>query len=185
VISRRVVNASPLIFLTEVGLLDVLHQPGVPVLVPDVVLGEIGGLGPDDTTVRAVRQSPWIQIVPAPRIPDAVLVWDLDAGESAVLAVALQEPDPMAILDDQPARRCAQGAQLGQAFKQRRQGGLYQIPALAVVRRDLSNSPNLPAQVPGRVGAAAAWAPPRGRHRVNSNVASRRVKPSRMSSLKF
>jgi hypothetical protein len=38
VISRRVVNASPLIFLTDVGLLDVLRQPGVPVLVPDVVL---------------------------------------------------------------------------------------------------------------------------------------------------
>jgi len=38
VISRPVVNASPLIFLTEVGLLEVLRQPGVPVLVPDVVL---------------------------------------------------------------------------------------------------------------------------------------------------
>lgn len=35
-------NASPLIFLTEVGLLEVLRQPGVPVLVPDVVLVEIG-----------------------------------------------------------------------------------------------------------------------------------------------
>src|SRR5206468_1200553 len=39
---------------------------------------------------------------------DVVLVWDLDAGESAVLAVALEQPDSMAILDDQPARRCAQ-----------------------------------------------------------------------------
>ena len=34
-ISRRVVNASPLIFLTKVGLLEVLHQQAVPVLVPD------------------------------------------------------------------------------------------------------------------------------------------------------
>src|ERR1035438_226652 len=96
VISRRVVNASPLIFLTEVGLLEVLRQPGVPVLVPDVVLNEIGRLGPNDPTVHAVRHSPWIQIVSTSTIPDAILVWDLDAGESAVLAVALGEPDSMA-----------------------------------------------------------------------------------------
>jgi hypothetical protein len=44
VISRRVVNASSLIFLTEVGLLEVLRQPGVPVLVPDVLLVAIGRL---------------------------------------------------------------------------------------------------------------------------------------------
>ena len=40
VIFRRVVNASPLIFLTRLGLLDVLNEPGVPVIVPDTVLLE-------------------------------------------------------------------------------------------------------------------------------------------------
>jgi predicted nucleic acid-binding protein len=107
-ISRRVVDASPLIFLTEVGLLEILHQQGVDVLVPDTVLNEIGALRPPDPAAEAVRQSSWIQIVPTPRIPGSVLVWDLDAGESAVLAVALERPDSMVILDDQPARRCAQ-----------------------------------------------------------------------------
>ena len=101
-------NASPLIFLTEVGLLEVLRQPGVPVLVPDTVLVEIGRLGPNDPAIQVVQQSGWMQIVPTPTIPDVVLVWDLDAGESAVLAVALNHPDSMAVLDDQPARRCAQ-----------------------------------------------------------------------------
>ena len=101
-------NASPLIFLTEVGLLESLRQPGVPVLVPDVVMNEVGALGPDDPAVQAVRQSTWMQVVSTPTIPDAVRVWDLDAGESAVLAVALQEPGSMVILDDQAARRCAQ-----------------------------------------------------------------------------
>jgi predicted nucleic acid-binding protein len=46
--------------------------------------------------------------VPTPTIPEAVLVWDLHAGESAVLAVALEEHDSMVILDDLQARRCAQ-----------------------------------------------------------------------------
>lgn len=101
-------NASPLIFLTEVGLLEVLRQPGVPVLVPDVVLVEIGRLGPNDPAIQVVQQSGWMQTVPTPTIPDAVLVWDLHAGESAVLAVALEHPDSMAVLDDQPARWCAQ-----------------------------------------------------------------------------
>ena len=39
-IFSRVVNASPLIFLTRVGLLDVLNEPGVPVMVPDKVQSE-------------------------------------------------------------------------------------------------------------------------------------------------
>ena len=43
-ISRHIVNASPLIFLTKVGLLEVLHQQAVPVLVPDVVMAEISSL---------------------------------------------------------------------------------------------------------------------------------------------
>src|SRR6185437_11098657 len=105
VISGRVVNASPLIFLTKVGLLEVLREPGVPVLVPDVVLAEIGGQDPDDPAVRAVRQFQWIRVVATPTIPDVILVWDLDAGESAVLTVALDQPGSVVILDDQPARR--------------------------------------------------------------------------------
>ena len=73
-ISGRVVNASPLIFLTKVGLLEVLQEPGVPVLVPDVVLAEVGGQDPDDPAVRAVRQSRWMQVVPTPTSPDVIFV---------------------------------------------------------------------------------------------------------------
>ncbi|MGZ3413779.1 MAG: hypothetical protein ACXWNX_08520 [Isosphaeraceae bacterium] len=42
--SRRVVNASPIIFLDRVGLLDQLNEAGVTVLVSDFVLEELGGL---------------------------------------------------------------------------------------------------------------------------------------------
>ena len=106
-ISRRVVNASPLIFLTELGLLDVLMEPGVPVLVPDVVLAEIGGHGPADPAVIAVDSASWIQVVPSPALPREVTASGLDPGETAVLAVALGRPDSQAILDDRAARRCA------------------------------------------------------------------------------
>ncbi len=102
-------NASPLIFLTKVGLLEVLHQQAVPVLVPDVVMAEISSLGPGDPAVQAVQQTGWIRVVPA---PPSVTTWKLDDGESSVIAVALQHSGSMAILDDLAARRCAQALKL-------------------------------------------------------------------------
>ena len=106
-ISRRVVNASPLIFLTHLGLLEVLKERGVAALVPDVVLAEIGGHGPADPAVLAVQASPWLQVVPTPPIPNVIAAQRLDAGESAVLAVGLQQPETQVVLDDLAARRCA------------------------------------------------------------------------------
>ncbi len=100
-------NASPLIYLTQVGLLDVLDEPGVPVVVPDRVLAEIGAPGATDPAVIAVGAATWIQVVPTPTIPDEVSDWGLDPGESAVLALALEQPGSQAILDDLDARRCA------------------------------------------------------------------------------
>jgi predicted nucleic acid-binding protein len=107
VISGRVVNASPLIFLTHVGLLEVLNEPGVSVVVPDVVVGEIGAHGAQDPAVLAVQSTTWLKVVPAPNIPAEVAAWGLDAGEASVLAVALGQPDMQAVLDDLAARRCA------------------------------------------------------------------------------
>jgi predicted nucleic acid-binding protein len=101
------VNASPLIYLTQVGLLEVLNEPGVPVVVPDRVVAEIGAHGATDPAVIAVAASPWIQVVPDPVIPQQVVNWSLDAGESAVLALALEQPGSQAILDDLAARHCA------------------------------------------------------------------------------
>lgn len=100
-------NASPLIYLTHVGLLEALNEPGVPVLVPDRVVAEIGVRGASDPAVIAVRAARWIQVVPDPIIPRQVLDWGLDAGESAVLALALEQQGSQAVLDDLAARRCA------------------------------------------------------------------------------
>lgn len=84
-----------------------LHEPGVSVVVPDRVLAEIGPHGATDPAAIAVGAASWIQVVPAPAIPGEVSDWGLDPGESAVLALALEQPGPQAILDDLDARRCA------------------------------------------------------------------------------
>jgi predicted nucleic acid-binding protein len=92
-----------------VGLLDQLNEPGVTVLVPDVVFDELGGLRPDDPAVAAVQASPWIQVVSTPPIPESLRLFRLDRGETAVLAVALtpSEGPTEVVLDDRAARRCA------------------------------------------------------------------------------
>jgi predicted nucleic acid-binding protein len=106
---RRVVNASPIIFLHSVGLLEQLNEPGVTVLVPDAVLEELGGLGLDDPAAIAVRSASWVQVVTTPPFPDSLRRFRLDRGESAVIAFALlpSEQETEVVLDDLAARRCA------------------------------------------------------------------------------
>jgi hypothetical protein len=59
------------------------------VLVPDLVLEELGGLTPDDPAAVAVRSASWIQVVAAPPIPDSLRPLRFDRGEEAVPALAL------------------------------------------------------------------------------------------------
>ncbi len=108
---KRIVNASPLIFLTRLGLVDLLNEPGVVVVVPDAVLDELGALGPDDPAAAAVRSTPWIHVAPTPAIPEFLQVPKLGAGETAVLALALAEigSNKDVVLDDWKARRRAEG----------------------------------------------------------------------------
>jgi predicted nucleic acid-binding protein len=108
---KRIVNASPIIHLTHLGLVHLLNEPDVIVLVPEAVLNELACLGSDDPAVTAVRSTPWIQVVPTPAIPDFLRAWKLGAGETAVLTLALEEtgPDKEVVLDDWKARRRAEG----------------------------------------------------------------------------
>lgn len=105
--STAVINASPLIFLSRSGHLDLLHRFYPRILVPAPVFQELMARGESDPTVTAVRTSPWLELHETERLPDNVLAWGLGAGESAVLALALQFPGSEAILDDLLGRRCA------------------------------------------------------------------------------
>ncbi len=100
-------NASPLILLAKAGRLDLLRAGGFEVRVPAAVLAEVEAHGPNDPAAIAVRSTSWVQVISTPTIPERVSTWSLGAGESAVLAVALETPDCEVILDDRGARRCA------------------------------------------------------------------------------
>lgn len=106
-----VVNASPLIFLSRAGLIDLLRLSSPQVAVPEAVAVEVGRRGSDDPTVRALRSTPWLNVVPVIPIPPEIVAWDLGPGESAVLAWAWAHVGTEAIVDDLLGRKC--GAALG------------------------------------------------------------------------
>lgn len=103
-----VVNASPLIFLSKAGLIDLLRVVSPRVMVPEQVAMEIGRRGSDDVTAKVLADTPWLIPVPVATIQPLIQSWDLGAGESAVLAHALQNPGMIAIIDDGAGRRCAE-----------------------------------------------------------------------------
>src|SRR4051794_5456553 len=77
------------------------------VVAPEPVIDEIQEHGVDDPTVKAIRNINWLTVVPGPAVPMEIAVWEPGPGESAVLALALGEPDSRVVIDDRDARRCA------------------------------------------------------------------------------
>ena len=110
-----IVNASPLIFLSGAGLLDLFRfDAGAEVLVPEPVWREVtvkGGTA--STTLKALNSCTWIRRVQAPVLEETVATWNLGAGESAVIGCALAHPCSTVVIDDLAARRCARSLGLG------------------------------------------------------------------------
>jgi len=102
-----VVNASPLIFLSKGGYLDLLQLAGEQVLVPEPVAEEIRRCGTGDVTAQALAGAPWLLVTASPPVPALIQAWDLGPGESAVLALAFARPGTEVIIDDRAGRRCA------------------------------------------------------------------------------
>lgn len=77
------------------------------ILVPAAVMAELTAGNNRDGAADLVRTSKVTRVVPDIEVPDQVAVWQIDPGESQVLAWALRERGKAAILDDRAARRCA------------------------------------------------------------------------------
>ena len=85
-----VLNASPVIVLAKVGALGLLEALASRVLVPEAVAAEVLA-GPEADPGRTAVTGGWGQRVPHPaHVPKAVVEWGLGAGETAVLATALE-----------------------------------------------------------------------------------------------
>lgn len=102
-----VVNASPLIFLSRAGMVDLLKQAGSTIVVPSAVAGEIQQRGVNDPTAQALGNNKLLVILDVPLIPANIQSWDLGAGESSVLTHVYNNAGMVAVIDDLCARRCA------------------------------------------------------------------------------
>ena len=94
---RPAVNASPLIFLSKGGLLDMLRLASEEVVGPAPVATEIQRRGPTDLTIQAIERTDWLVVVESPPIPGLIQAWNLGEGESSVLAwpMPIQERRPL------------------------------------------------------------------------------------------
>jgi predicted nucleic acid-binding protein len=107
-----VVNASPLILLARIDRLDLLASLAKLVVVPKAVIREIqAGSDRDGTAGKVENLSSILQADDRP-VPDRIRLWNLGAGESQVLAHALERPGTEVVLDDLAARRCARSLEL-------------------------------------------------------------------------
>lgn len=103
---RWIINASPLIVLARVGHESLLQGIADEVVVPEAVAREIQA-GPPEDRARQIVDAGCFRIVETPPPPRELLAWDLGAGETAVLSLALASPGWTAKLDDAAARKCA------------------------------------------------------------------------------
>lgn len=101
-------NTSPLFYLHRLGHLDLLHKLYLRIIVPEAVVNELKVGQERGEDAPDVADYDWIEVRPV-RMPGLIrLITDLGAGEAEVLALALEEPGSLVILDDRLARRVAQ-----------------------------------------------------------------------------
>jgi predicted nucleic acid-binding protein len=130
-------NTSPLLYLHQVSELDLLRQLYGRVRLPPAVATELKAGG---AVLGIAVPSPdaidWLEIRPV-RNPDLIpLINDLGPGEAEAIALGLEHPGSLIILDDQLGRRIGQAAglritvTLGVLLKAKRSG---LIPSVAAI----------------------------------------------------
>lgn len=101
-------NTSPLQYLHQIGLLDVIkalvgHLTVPPAVVTELAEGRARGVNLPDLS----RQS-WISVRSPLSSAASPLVTDLGPGETQVLMLALESSDAIVVLDDALARQLAE-----------------------------------------------------------------------------
>jgi uncharacterized protein len=97
-------NTSPLFYLHRLEHLDLLQKLYLRIIVPEAVVNELKAGQEQGEDAPNVADYGWIEVRPV-RVPGLIrLITDLGAGEAEVLALALEEPGSLVILDDRLAR---------------------------------------------------------------------------------
>lgn len=105
---RVVVNATPLIALSLVDRLDLLHRLFEEVIVPSAVHEEIIAKDTSQPGVLALRSATWIKVVSLKAsLTIEPLLLGLDIGELQVLLLAREVDPDWVLIDERLGRRVA------------------------------------------------------------------------------
>jgi predicted nucleic acid-binding protein len=102
-----IANTSPLQYLFQTGLLDLMPKLYAEVLIPSAVQQEIDRGRALGVSLPTLSDFDWTKIVEPTVDVLLPLANGLGSGELAVIAIAKTTPDALALLDDRRARRCA------------------------------------------------------------------------------
>ena len=105
-VNKVVINASPLIVLFKSQQAFLLPLLFPEILVPEAVWEEVTGSKQSDKAAQQLPQATWAKRVTTVTVNPQIAAWDLGAGESEVLSLALEHPGYYALVDDRAARRC-------------------------------------------------------------------------------
>jgi predicted nucleic acid-binding protein len=105
-------NTSPLFYLHRIGILAWVPRLFGSVWVPSAVAQELLAGQRKGYEVPDLANCPWLRIVEPGAMPSEWLALDLGPGELATMALALENPTRIVLLDDAIARRTAQAAGL-------------------------------------------------------------------------
>ncbi|MGH8559306.1 MAG: hypothetical protein ACRESZ_18040 [Methylococcales bacterium] len=110
--STAISNTSPLLYLYRVGAIDWL--PGIfdELWTTQAVRNELLAGQAKGVDVPIPADYPWLRIVNPKAMPSEWLALDLGAGELSAMALALENPGHIILLDDMLARRTATAAGL-------------------------------------------------------------------------
>lgn len=100
-----VADSSPLIYLSRVGVLDVLAALFDEVIVPRAVWDEAVDRRPSAPGTNILRQAPWLRVVDN---PSAHVDLGLDPGETAAILVAESLHADLVLIDERMGRKVAQ-----------------------------------------------------------------------------
>jgi predicted nucleic acid-binding protein len=105
-------NTSPLLYLHRIGAINWLPKLFDEVWTPEAVKNELVTGRSRGYDVPNPADLIWLLIVNPKSMPSEWLALDLGAGEISTMALALENPKHIILLDDMPARRSAQAAGL-------------------------------------------------------------------------
>ena len=110
--SEAISNTSPLLYLYRIDAVAWLPRLFTEVWTPMAVVEELREGRKRGYNVPDPRDYDWLQVIDPHSVPVEWLALDLGAGELAAMALALENPDRIVLLDDALARRIAQVAGL-------------------------------------------------------------------------